>query len=56
VSGGVYERGFTNGKAIVNPTGAPVTVALGGTYVRPDGTTTTSVVLGAYQSEILTAG
>jgi hypothetical protein len=56
VSGGVYERSFTNGKAIVNPTGAPVTVALGGTYVRPDGTTTTSVVLGAYQSEILTAG
>jgi hypothetical protein len=31
-SGGVYERAFSNGLVLVNPTGSPETVSLGGTY------------------------
>ncbi len=38
-SGGVYRRDFAKGTVLVNPTGSPVTVALGGTYqqVVPSG-------------------
>jgi hypothetical protein len=55
VSTGVYERAFTNGKVVVNPTGAPVTVSLGGAYVRSGGTAATSANLGPYEAEIFTA-
>jgi putative glycosyl hydrolase-like family 15 (GHL15) protein len=54
VSGGVYARAFTNGKVLVNPTGAAVTVPLGGTYVRSGGAAATSATLGAYEAEIFT--
>jgi Hypothetical glycosyl hydrolase family 15 len=55
VTSGVYQRSFTNGKVLVNPTGAAVTVSLGGTFVRSGGAAVTSVTLGAYDAEILTA-
>jgi hypothetical protein len=32
LSGGVYRRDFTKGSVLVNPSAAPVTVALGGTF------------------------
>jgi hypothetical protein len=54
VAGGVYQRSFTNGKVVVNPTAAPVTVTLGGTFVRSSGGTATSASLGPYEAEIFT--
>src|SRR5207253_3080577 len=43
VQNGAYVRTFTNGKVVVNPTSSVVSVDLGGSYRRPDG----SFALGA---------
>jgi hypothetical protein len=45
VRGGVYQRAFTNGKALANPGPATVTVRLGKTYADVSGTRLTSVTL-----------
>jgi hypothetical protein len=52
--GGVYERVFQNGRALVNPTNSSQTVNVGGTYKNQDGQPVTgSVVLRAHEGEIL---
>ena len=51
---GVYQRSFTNGKVLVNPTDRTFTVWLGGPYVDLRGTVRTSVTLGPHDAEILT--
>jgi hypothetical protein len=53
-AGGVYQRSFTNGRVLVNPTTAPATVNLGGSYVDLDGGTVTTVTLQPHTAEILT--
>jgi hypothetical protein len=50
---GVYQRSFSNGIAMVNPTKSPVTVTLDQPYKRLNGNTVTSFTLGANQGEIL---
>lgn len=54
VSGGGYKRTFTNGIAVVNPSGSSVTVALGGTYVDASGKSVTQVTLPANDGALLT--
>jgi hypothetical protein len=48
-----YQRSFTKGKVVVNPTAAAVTVSLGASYLMPNGTTVTSLTLGPNSGEIL---
>jgi hypothetical protein len=52
--GGVYQRDFTNGKVLVNPSTATVAVALGGAYRTPEGASVTSLTLGPNGAAILT--
>lgn len=52
-SGGVYRRDFTGGMALVNPTKATVTVALGRAYKTWDSKTVTSVTLPPYSARVL---
>ena len=52
---GVYRRDFTNGTALVNPTGSPATVRLGGTYRDLDGVIRSSVTLPPNTGEVLLA-
>ena len=51
----VYQRDFTNGKVVVNPSDASYTVNLGGNYQLLDGTTVSSISLGPWSGEILSA-
>jgi hypothetical protein len=51
---GVYQRSFTKGKVLVNPTDRTFTVWLGGPYVDLRGKVRTSVTLGPHDAEILT--
>jgi hypothetical protein len=51
---GVYQRNFTGGRVLVNPTQASFSVALGRTYSTLDGTPVTSVSLGPNSAQILT--
>jgi hypothetical protein len=43
--GGLYERSFTNGIAVVNPTGSSASINLGGSYKDLNGQTMTSETL-----------
>jgi hypothetical protein len=52
--GGVYQRTFTNGRVLVNPTTASVSVSLGASYTNLDGATVTSVNLAPHTAQILT--
>jgi hypothetical protein len=52
--GGVYQRSFSNGRVLVNPTSSNVTVALGGTFRTSDGATVTSLTMRAHTGQILT--
>jgi hypothetical protein len=52
--GGVYQRGFTNGRALVNPTGATVTVNLGGTYYTMSRQAVTSITMKPNTGAVLT--
>lgn len=54
VSGGAYKRDFTNGIAVVNPSGSSVTVSLGGSYVNAAGQTVTQVAVPANDGALLT--
>ena len=52
-AGSAWRRNYSDGTVVVNPTAATVTVQLGGTYYRDDGTATTSVTLGPTSGAIL---
>jgi hypothetical protein len=54
LSGGVYQRAFTNGKVLVNTGTAAVTVALGGTYLTVDRQAVTQVTVAPHDAVILT--
>ena len=52
--GVVWERQFSNGIVVVNPSGsATVTAPLGGLYLQPNGTAVTSVLLGPHSGAVL---
>jgi hypothetical protein len=51
---GVYQRSFSRGRVLVNPTTSTFRVALGGTYRTLDGAVVTSVTLAPQTAEILT--
>jgi putative glycosyl hydrolase-like family 15 (GHL15) protein len=51
---GVYERAFTGGIALVNPTGSTETVSLGGTYSGSGRTNVSSVTLAPQSAAVLT--
>jgi hypothetical protein len=50
---GVYQRSFSAGRVLVNPTTASVTVALGGTFRTLEGEIVTSVTLPPNSGKIL---
>jgi hypothetical protein len=50
---GVYQRTFSAGKVLVNPTTSTFTVSLGGTYKDLSGVTRSSVTLGPHSATIL---
>lgn len=52
---GVYQRTFTKGIAMVNPTAASIAVPLAAAYRNLDGAVVTSVVLGPNSGQVLTA-
>lgn len=49
----VFQRTFSNGAALANMGTSSVTINLGGTYILPDGSSATSVTLGAHQGVAL---
>jgi hypothetical protein len=51
--GGVYERSFSGGLVLVNPTSSAAVVSLGATYTTLSGTPVTSVILAPKTAEIL---
>ena len=52
--GAIWRRKFANGIVVVNPSSAAtVTAPLGGTYVQPDGTLVSSVLLAAHSGLVL---
>ncbi|MDX6324714.1 MAG: hypothetical protein QOK15_1068 [Nocardioidaceae bacterium] len=53
--GGVYQRPYSNGRVLVNPTGTTQTVQLGHSYKTTSGNWVTSVRLTPNDAEILTA-
>jgi hypothetical protein len=54
-SGGLYQRSFTNGKVVVNPSGQMSTIDLGADYRDDGGTVVRSLTLGPHSAAILTA-
>lgn len=48
-----YVRDFDHGRSVVNPTAGTVTLNLGGSYRRLDGSTVSSVTLPAHSGEVL---
>ena len=54
VQNGAYVRTFTNGKVVVNPTSSVVSVDLGGSYRRPDGSYALGATLSPYSAQIFT--
>jgi hypothetical protein len=53
LKGGVYQRSFTKGRVLVNPSGTAVTVKLGATMRTLGGTRVSSVKLAAYSGTVL---
>lgn len=52
-SGSMYERNYTNGLVVVNPSASSASLGLNGTYQTLDGAQVTSLTLGAYSGEVL---
>ncbi len=50
---GVYQRSFSRGRVLVNPTEAPRTVDLGGTYVGLDGVSRTTITLAPHTGDVM---
>jgi hypothetical protein len=55
-TGGVYQRSFSNGRVVVNPSTATVRLALGTTCRTPSGASVTSLTLAPHTAQILTLG
>ncbi len=55
-TGGVYQRPFTNGRVLVNPTTATVRLSLGRLYRTAAGATVSAVTLRPHTAQILTLG
>jgi Hypothetical glycosyl hydrolase family 15 len=55
-SSGAYQRPFSNGRVVVNPTTATVRLALGAAYRTSSGATVTSLTLAPHTAQILTLG
>jgi hypothetical protein len=53
---GMYQRRFTNGVVVVNPTTTPYTMALGGTFRSLGGETVTSVTMAPHTGDVLVKG
>jgi hypothetical protein len=53
LSGGVYQRDFTNGRVLVNPTSASVTVDLGQMMTTPTGTQVSTVTMAPFSGAVL---
>jgi hypothetical protein len=53
LSGGVYQRSFTNGRVLVNPSSSTVTVNLGKTMTTPTGTQVSSLTMAPYTGAVL---
>ena len=51
--GGVYQRTFTNGRVLVNPSSSAVTVNLGATMTTPTGTKVSSLTMAPYTGAVL---
>jgi hypothetical protein len=54
--GGLYQRQFTGGVVAVNPTTAPATITLSGTYTNLDGSVVTSETLAPNTGDVFLAG
>jgi hypothetical protein len=50
---GVYQRSFTNGRVLVNPTGSTITVSLGATLTTIAGDSVTSISMPPYTGTVL---
>ncbi|HYW29466.1 MAG TPA: putative glycoside hydrolase [Gaiellales bacterium] len=55
-TGGVYQRSFSNGRVVVNPSTATVRLALGAAYQTPSGASVSSLTLAPHTAQILTLG
>jgi len=53
LKGGVYQRSFTKGRVLVNPTGSAVTVKLGSTMTTIGGSRISSLKLAPYSGTVL---
>jgi hypothetical protein len=53
LKGGVYQRSFTNGRVLVNPSGSAVTVKLGTTMSTIGGSRISSLTLAPYSGTVL---
>jgi hypothetical protein len=53
--GGVYQRDFSSGKVLVNPSTSPVTVDLGGVYVDGIGNAGSTLVMPAFSGAVVSA-
>src|SRR4029079_1981792 len=51
--GGVYQRTFTHGRVLVNPSASTVTVNLGATMTTPSGTKVSSLTMAPYTGAVL---
>jgi hypothetical protein len=56
IAGGAYQRDFTSGVALVNPTSATVSVPLGGSFTDLGGAHVTTAVLAPHTGDLYHAG
>jgi hypothetical protein len=54
LSGGVYQRAYSNGLVLVNPSGKSVKVKLSKSYHTPSGSSVTSVAMAPFTGQVLT--
>jgi hypothetical protein len=54
LAAGVYQRTYSNGLVLVNPSSKTITVKLGKTYHTPGGSSVTSVAMAPYTGQVLT--
>jgi hypothetical protein len=54
LTGGVYQRTYSTGLVLVNPSSKTITVKLGKTYHTPNGSAVTSVAMTPYTGQVLT--
>lgn len=54
ITNGIYQRPFTRGKVLVNPTAVSRTINLGGTYTDLEGVRRTSITLPPHSGQVMT--